>query len=378
MMHASRVDPTISAYEALNGPYDWNRYPLALLGCKAVVYKDGDSRGSWASRGVDRWYLGPSKDYYRCDLYFIQETIAYQTSESTELFPQHCQLPCLMQQQHFRALTEELAEVVDNANGTPMGQHLIKNLQAKIKKALQPPNVQEEQRVREQEQRVMREQEQRVIDDTPILTIPCITKAPAIIQSRNPTAKRALKTTPRIHRCDTQNNTPGALPLITKKRRDRDNEAQGRRRLPCIRAKLAPSTPFTTTLPTKFTPIPSGARQRVVTQQTINVLTIQEKVSTNRAFTSTALMEFAVMHGPTKFEHYANPMVHPVMGETILSYKKLMNDPVMVEVWQTAFGKDFGGMAQGDNKTGQKGTNAMFMMTHNEIAHVLRAGKVFT
>jgi hypothetical protein len=80
-----------------------------------------------------------------------------------------------MQQQHFRALTEELAKVVDNKNGTLMGQRLIKNLQAKIKEALQLPNVQKEQRVWEQEQRVMREQEQKVIDDTPILTIPCIT-----------------------------------------------------------------------------------------------------------------------------------------------------------------------------------------------------------
>jgi hypothetical protein len=64
MMHASRVNPTISAYEALNGPYDWNRYPLAPLGCKAVVYEDGDFHGSWTSRGVDKWYLGPSKDHY--------------------------------------------------------------------------------------------------------------------------------------------------------------------------------------------------------------------------------------------------------------------------------------------------------------------------
>ncbi len=31
-----------------------------------------------------------------------------------------------------------------------------------------------------------------------------------------------------------------------------------------------------------------------------------------------------------------------------------MHDPVTAEVWQTAFGKDFGGMAQGDDKTGQK------------------------
>ena len=62
-------------------------------------------------------------------------------------------------------------------------------------------------------------------------------------------------------------------------------------------------------------------------------------------------------------------------GETISSYKKLMNDPATAEVWQTAFGKDFGGMAQGCDKTGQKGTNAMFVMTRAEIAIALAAGK---
>ncbi len=55
-----------------------------------------------------------------------------------------------------------------------------------------------------------------------------------------------------------------------------------------------------------------------------------------------------------------------------------MNDPATAEVWQTAFDKDFGGMAQGDNKTGQKGTDAMFDMTHDDIKHALKAGKKFT
>jgi hypothetical protein len=73
-------------------------------------------------------------------------------------------------------------------------------------------------------------------------------------------------------------------------------------------------------------------------------------------------MEWATTHGPTKFEHYANPMVHPTMGETISIYKRLMNDPKTAETWQTAFGKDFGGEAQGDNKTGQKRTNTIFAM----------------
>ncbi len=60
-------------------------------------------------------------------------------------------------------------------------------------------------------------------------------------------------------------------------------------------------------------------------------------------------------------------MVHPTTGKTISSYKRLMHNPDTLEVWQTAFGKDFGGMAQGDNKTGQKGTNSIFVMTHDEI-----------
>ncbi len=46
LLRALRINPSISVYKILNGPYDWNRYPLALLGCKAVVYKDSDSRGS--------------------------------------------------------------------------------------------------------------------------------------------------------------------------------------------------------------------------------------------------------------------------------------------------------------------------------------------
>ena len=61
------------------------------------------------------------------------------------------------------------------------------------------------------------------------------------------------------------------------------------------------------------------------------------------------------------------PMVHTTTGETISSYKRLMHDPATADTWQTAFGKDFGGMAQGDNKTDQKGTNSIFVMAHHEI-----------
>jgi hypothetical protein len=71
-------------------------------------------------------------------------------------------------------------------------------------------------------------------------------------------------------------------------------------------------------------------------------------------------------------------MVHPMTGETITSYKCLMHGPATVEVWQTAFGKDSGGMAQGDDKTSQKGTNSVFVMTWKEIDAAKATGEKWT
>jgi hypothetical protein len=122
-------------------------------------------------------------------------------------------------------------------------------------------------------------------------------------------------------------------------------------------------------------PLPLQVTQRIVMRQAMNVLTIKEKATFNAMFTPRNLMQHAAIPFAHHFEHSANPMVHPMTGETISSYKKLMHNPATAEFWQSAFGKDFGGMAQGDNKTGQKGTNARFVMAHEEIQHVLRAGK---
>ena len=47
LLRTSRTNPKILAYEALNGPYDWNKYPLAPPGCKAIIYKAPAVRGSW-------------------------------------------------------------------------------------------------------------------------------------------------------------------------------------------------------------------------------------------------------------------------------------------------------------------------------------------
>ena len=69
-------------------------------------------------------------------------------------------------------------------------------------------------------------------------------------------------------------------------------------------------------------------------------------------------------------EHFCAPVIHPVTGEHITTYKKLQNDPLLMERWEIAFGKEFGGLAQGDDITGEKGINTIFVMTHEDIARI--------
>ncbi len=131
------------------------------------------------------------------------------------MFPQHCQLPSLTQHQHFHALTKELTDNTAIAGVTPKGRRLLKLLGTRIKTILDPPPVSDEQRVILDLQRAAREKEQRVIDESPIITLPRLTDAPPIKLTRNPTAKRDLRKTPRLHRRVTRNNLPGVTRLAT-------------------------------------------------------------------------------------------------------------------------------------------------------------------
>jgi hypothetical protein len=197
-----------------------------------------------------------------------------------------------------------------------------------------------------------------VIDDAPIITIKRITDAPPIMQAQNPTAKRQLKNAPRIHRRQTRNNTPGAVPLISRIE-------------PVIQHAVHshdmsdPVITTTSTRPPKET-FKYNANHKLISMHAINALKTREQCTPNVAFQHNGIHSHSNAT-PVNINHYANPMVHPVTGDIVSSYKKAMHDADIGNLWQTAFGKEFGGLAQGDIKTKTIGTNAIFIMTHKDI-----------
>jgi len=224
------------------------------------------------------------------------------------------------------------------------------------------------------------------------------------MKARDPTAKRNLVQPSRTHQRQTRNNTPGDVPAIQRSPgripADNLNPTQPRR-LPQItqEERLLPNVTFTT-MPTKGRPkrarlisqiamaaamaatasattiiippypMPGGIRAyaKLISQHALNALMMKEALYSPPVFAQRNYVHHNFVKNVPNYVHYTSP-IHPTTGETISSYKQLMHDPAMAEVWQTAFGRDFGGMAQGNDKTGQKGTNSIFVMTHVKIKH---------
>jgi hypothetical protein len=147
LLRVSRVNPSISAYEALNGPDNWGRYPLAPPGCKAIIYEPPAVQGTWASRGTNAWLLGPSKDHYQCNLFYVPKTWAYLILGSAELFPQHCQMLNLSPIKHLKPLTAELAGETTKAFRITKGKALLKILRTHLGDLVMPSPAPTEQRV---------------------------------------------------------------------------------------------------------------------------------------------------------------------------------------------------------------------------------------
>eukprot|EP00956_Cyclotella_meneghiniana_P042186 scaffold248388_cov50-Cyclotella_meneghiniana.AAC.4 len=202
MLRTSRIDPSKSAYEVLEGPHDFNRNPWAPPGCRAIIHEPADNRSSWGPRGTDAWYIAPSTDHYRSYEFYVPETRAYRISASAQFFPSYCEVPTeTPAESAARAAAELIIELRQQRNdGTPATLSRHQRAMKIIKELFQHCNA----------------QPPRVEDETNANGSPRV--APSL--SSNPSAPRVVKTTPRVHGRVTRNNTPGlAAPVPEPPRR---------------------------------------------------------------------------------------------------------------------------------------------------------------
>ena len=87
MLRPCCIIPKISADTFMHGQHDYNKVPLAPPGTKVLIYEAPRVRKTWASHGVEGWYLGPAEDHYRCHRVYVTRTRATRICRTVEFFP---------------------------------------------------------------------------------------------------------------------------------------------------------------------------------------------------------------------------------------------------------------------------------------------------
>ena len=66
LLRPSPTHPRQSAWEGINGAYDFDAHPLAPPGTAVTIHEKPKQRTSWGKHGIQGFYVGPTLQHYRC------------------------------------------------------------------------------------------------------------------------------------------------------------------------------------------------------------------------------------------------------------------------------------------------------------------------
>lgn len=118
LLRQSNVAPTVSAYQYVNGPFDYNKMPLAPMGCAVQIHERSERRGSWAMNSVDGWYLRTSDEHYRCHEIYVKHTRSVRISDTVHFKHKHITAPTLTPEDTIVKALNDLTEALRDRRNT--------------------------------------------------------------------------------------------------------------------------------------------------------------------------------------------------------------------------------------------------------------------
>jgi hypothetical protein len=56
LLRQAKADPSVSAYQFMHGEFDYNKMPLAPLGCAVQMHESTNRQRTWNVHSLNRWY----------------------------------------------------------------------------------------------------------------------------------------------------------------------------------------------------------------------------------------------------------------------------------------------------------------------------------
>jgi len=309
MARKSRLVPTISAYAHLHGQHDYNRHPLAPLGCAVEMHVQPDVRETWAAHSVSGFNVGTSFQHYRCYSIWVKNTRSVRVGNTIFFKHKYLTMPTLTTADALlKAAHDMTTALLGGVTTTNQSAEALKQLMdifkanAEAEKLVE--NATRPQRVRmddAKQQRVDRELKQ---------------------------AQATLAENPLDNAND---STIISHELENDEEQVTDSPATNTRSKRTLTQEVMLMTMDISGKASEFTPRQAATRQ----------------------FPSDFIMEFAgaVLDGATG---------------NLLEYRQLIKDPRYKEIWGVSFGDEIGRLAQGlEGRV--EGTNTIFFIHKHEV-----------
>ena len=116
LLRQSNATPTVSAYAHLSGPFDYNKQPLAPMGCAVQVHEKTDKRGTWSYHTVDGWYLATSPEHYRTHCCHIKDTRSERFSDTVDFSHKRITNPTITHADKVMKAIAECAKAIKDIN----------------------------------------------------------------------------------------------------------------------------------------------------------------------------------------------------------------------------------------------------------------------
>ena len=95
-LRQAKFKPEISAYECMEGPFDYNATTIGPLNCLIIIHKKTSQRHTWDFCGRKGWILGTAMESYQCDRVIPWDTMTVTISDTVEYWYDHLTIPSVM------------------------------------------------------------------------------------------------------------------------------------------------------------------------------------------------------------------------------------------------------------------------------------------
>ena len=110
LLRNARVNPKLSAWAYLFGPYNFQAHPMAPPGTLVAAHAKPNKRASWAPHCRKAWYIAPSLEHYRNFKCFVPDTRAEIVTDTVDLIAHNKDIPTISHDEYVQqALMDILA-----------------------------------------------------------------------------------------------------------------------------------------------------------------------------------------------------------------------------------------------------------------------------